>query len=246
MSSLICNICGSGTFTDYGASGNPKKVVRHNILCTNCGSLERTRLLWMFLEKFGNLGPDTRVLHLAPEEGLYRVLARRLDPDKYVVADIDPKRYLFAPNFRRMDLTKLEGEASFQYDIILHSHVMEHIPCNIAYTLYHLHRMLRVSGLHICVIPFMPGEWDETFADIDKEERQRRFGQYDHIRRFGNVDIAKHLGSLLKMPERFDATQDFHEEDLRQANVPEQFWRGFHFNTVLIFRRNDMKLLAGL
>ena len=233
-----CNLCGGAQFSDLKS--------RRNAKCAECGSLERTRLLWMYLERL-NLTGETRVLHMAPERGLYRALKRRLqptEPSRYVCADIDPERFKFVKNMTRLDLCDLDDQPSNQYDVIIHSHVMEHVTCNIAYTLFHLHRMLKPEGHHVCVIPFRPGRYDECFQQIGNRERTRRFGQHDHVRRFGVEDMDRHLGALLNVPSSFDAREQFGEESLRRANIPEAAWRGFTINTVLTLKKYDMKLLS--
>jgi phosphoglycolate phosphatase len=232
---MECNLCGSATFVDM----NTRKAVR----CNECGSLERTRLLWLYLEN-GRIHENAKVLHLAPEKGLYDTLSKRLAPGNYVTADIDPSRYRFAKDCVKLDLCELDDQPSGEYDLIIHSHVLEHVPCNVAYTLFHLHRMLKDDGRHICVIPFMAGKYDECFQDIGNEERQRRFGQFDHVRRFGKEDMGSHLGKLLNLPEEFNALDTFSEETLRAANIPENHWRGFHIGTVLYLRKTDRTLLA--
>lgn len=232
---MQCNICGSTAFIDMHA--------RLNVRCKECGSLERTRLLWLYLNNAG-IKPASRVLHLAPEKGLYDILSSRLDAGNYVTADIDPSRYAFAQGCMKLDLCDLESQSSRVYDFIIHSHVLEHVPCNIAYTLFHLHRMLKDDGMHICIIPFMQGGYDECFQDIGSEERTRRFGQFDHVRRFGRDDRDSHLGKLISLPAAFDARECFSEDALRAANIPENHWRGFHIGTVLMLKRDDMKLLA--
>jgi hypothetical protein len=119
---------------------------------------------------------------------------------------------------------------------------MEHIPCNIAYTLFHLHRMMKAGGRHVCVIPFLPGKYDECFQDIPERERIRRFGQHDHVRRFGIDDVDRHLGAIVDLPSEFDALNRFGEERLRIANIPEGAWRGFSIHTVLELKKDDFKL----
>ncbi|MDA3898651.1 MAG: hypothetical protein PF482_21130 [Desulfobacteraceae bacterium] len=95
----------------------------------------------------------------------------------------------------------------------------------------------------MAIIPFLPGKYDECFQDIGKDERTRRFGQHDHVRRFGDKDIDSHLGKLINLSEKFDATKDFSEKILKEANIPENHWKGFHIGTVLQLKKYDMKLL---
>ncbi len=231
---MKCNLCGGTTFTAQGS--------RRGVRCTSCHSLERSRLLWMYIEKL-RVTPNARVLHFAPERGIWTHLSKIVAPENYHVADIDPARYTFAKGVRRIDLTDLDGLPSDHYDLILHSHVMEHVPCNIAYTLYHLHRALRPAGTHLCIIPFLPGHYDECFAEIGDSERIRRFGQNDHVRRFGTADIDRSLGSVLRFDREYDVTRDFPPQRLQEANIPPYTWRGLTVHTVLHLRKSDMRLL---
>ena len=228
-----CNICGSTAFEPLGN--------RQNARCAACKSLERTRLLWMYLER-ETISPDARILHMAPEPAVYNKLSKIVRPENYVCADIDPARYRFVHEFTPIDLTDLDGWASEEFDLILHIHVLEHIPCNFAYTLFHLHRMLTPTGRHVCIIPFSPGRYDETYQDVGDEERKRRFGQEDHIRRFGNQDVGAHLGKVITLPDEYDVTKEFDEAALRRAHVPENTWRGFTASTVLTLNKNDYRL----
>jgi phosphoglycolate phosphatase len=231
---MKCNLCGGTVFKD----------VKHriNAKCVQCGSNERTRLLWMYIEKAG-IDKNTKVLHLAPEEGIYNALVKKTKKGNYVTSDLQPFRYPYAKNCVKIDLCELDNQPSNEYDIIIHSHVLEHIPCNIAYTLFHLHRMLKKDGQQICIIPFMKGKYDECFQEIGDEERNRRFGLCDHVRRFGNEDIQSHLGKLVNIPNTFDATDTFSEEVLIDANIPKSRWTGFHGSTVLKLAKYDMKFI---
>ncbi|WP_350334764.1 hypothetical protein [Coralliovum pocilloporae] len=230
-----CNFCGGDKFVDMNKRPNAK--------CANCGSLERTRLMWMYLERL-DIKPDWKILHIAPERSIYNKISLISESENYVTADFYPELYQrFAPKCKHIDLCDLDHWRSDHFDLILHSHVLEHTPCNIAYTLFHLHRMLTAKGKHVCIIPFMNGEYDETFQDIGTEERVRRFGQHDHVRRFGNKDISRHLGSLLRLPSAYDASKEFTEEKLNRANIPKTQWRGFGIGTVLTLNKADMKLL---
>jgi hypothetical protein len=201
-------------------------------------------MLFFFLRKL-NIQPDWKVLHLAPERGLFNILNSHLAQGNYQTADFNPSRYLFDSNCRKIDLCNLDSEPPNQYDLILHSHVLEHTPCSIAYSLYHLHRMLTIDGYHVCIIPFSKGYFDECFDPrLSREERKKRFGQWDHVRLFGRNDIEQHLGKLLKFPNSFDATIMVEPDLLKEANIPESHWRGFHGGTVMVLTKNDMKLFS--
>jgi SAM-dependent methyltransferase len=235
---IVCNLCGSNKFRDM------KK--RKNARCSDCGSLERTRLLWLYLSNSDILIPGARVLHLAPEDGLSRCVRERVGSRSYCPVDYNESLYKNIPGIRHFDLTAdadaLESES---FDLILHSHVIEHIPCNIAYSLFHLHRALKHDGLHACVIPISPGAWDESFdMNLSRDAREKRFGQYDHVRRIGRADIMQTLGKILRIDRYldYDATRDFSPEVLEKYNVPESQWRGLTMSTPLILKKHDYLL----
>lgn len=228
-----CNICGSNSFRDVKA--------RKNAICSECGAFERTRMLKLYLDKL-NLSSDARVLHLGPEKGLAKFLENHVGNDNYTAADFAPEPFRRYCDCKFIDLCDMESWEDNSFDLIVHSHVMEHTPCNIAYSLFHLDRILKPNGLQLCIIPFLPGRWDECFQDISDEERTERFGQFDHVRRFGTEDINSHLGKIVKLPKGFDATLDFDEETLRKYNIPESQWRGFHPGTILHLKKGDYLL----
>src|SRR5690554_1912046 len=61
-----CPVCG-GQFRRFMPYGY--KDVRANALCPKCLSLERHRLLWLYLkEKTGFFTSKLKVLHVAPEQ----------------------------------------------------------------------------------------------------------------------------------------------------------------------------------
>jgi hypothetical protein len=232
---MNCNICGGSSF---GPINN-----RPNARCDSCGAYERTRLLYIYLLHL-NIQPDWKILHLAPERGLFNILSTLVLPGNYQTADLNPRRYSFDTGCREINLCNLDLEPSCSYDLIIHSHVLEHTPCPIAYTLFHLHRMLSINGHHVCIIPFSKGGWDECFDEgLSHDERKKRFGQWDHVRLFGRNDIDKHLGKILNLPEDFEATRLTSPDTLKNANIPESHWKGFHGSTILVLTKYDMKLL---
>lgn len=234
---MQCNLCGN---TGFGQQGS-----RPTARCLSCNSLERTRLLGMYIRRL-NLTPESRVLHLAPEFGIWNYIRQIVSPSHYHLGDINPAGYSFAgQQVHKIDLTDLDHLPDDHYDLILHSHVLEHVPCNIAYPLYHLHRALKPSGTHMFVVPFEGSHYDECFGGIDESERIRRFGQNDHVRLFGIDDIDRSLGSVLRFNKNFDATRDFLPEQLTNANIPAATWTGLTANTVLCLAKTDMRMLRG-
>jgi phosphoglycolate phosphatase len=230
----VCNICGGSEFQDFRG--------RAMVQCKGCGSLERGRMMALHLETM-SLPQGARVLHIAPEEAIWKLLRARPEIADYVVADYNPDLYTFV-TCRRIDLCNLADWPANQFDLILHSHVLEHTRCNIAYTLFHLHRMLTPAGRHMFIVPFTVGSYDESFQKMTGEERTRRFGQWDHLRRFGVDDIGDHLGRILRLPppEAVDAELRFGRRALEAANIPENHWHGYNASTMLNVGKRDYLL----
>jgi hypothetical protein len=232
---VICNMCGGEVFEN--------KNNRIAVQCSSCGSLERTRLLKLYLDKHDEPRPSAKVMHFAPEKGIYDYISSKIGYDCYHVFDLKPKRYAFAKNIKRFDLIQdFEKIRDDQYDLVLHSHVIEHIPCNYTYLLYHIHRVLKPTGKHICVIPFLPGHYDESFKPLSRVDATKRFGQHDHLRRFGTNDIENTLGKVIRMPKAFDAQAEFGKRKLKKHNIPLKCAKGFSPDTVLVLRKDDYLL----
>lgn len=141
--SPVCNLCGSPDFKDFNT--RPKSI------CSRCGAYERTRVLKLMLDQLG-IGPQSSVLHIAPERGLYSYL--RSCVGRYVVCDIDVDRYSHIPDLRKLDLCdpKSFGDLG-EFDFVIHNHVIEHVPCNWTAVMIRLHKLLGDDGVHLFSMP---------------------------------------------------------------------------------------------
>jgi SAM-dependent methyltransferase len=171
----ICPCClhGSFTFKPYGPSRRPAAS------CPSCGSLERHRFLWLCLNRlYGDLLDGSRILHFAPEPAVQRLLAKR--GGSYLRADLDETRADV-----QADITDMAAFEDGSYDVIVCSHVLEHVPDDAA-ALRELRRLLAPGGVAFLMVPQYNAQ--ATFEDpsiTDPEERKRAFGQADHVRRYG-------------------------------------------------------------
>ncbi len=219
---------------------NKRKKVR----CSKCSSLERTRIMALFINHHKLISKKTRVLHIAPEQGLVDFLYSIAGVNCNFV-DLHPENFPFAPGIKKMDLCHdIETIPDNSFDLILHSHVLEHIPCNYTYVLYHLHRIMKKEGRMVCSIPFLPGFYDCcTSPDISNRKRTKRFGQNDHVRRFGSDDLHMTLGKIYHLKKEYDITQVFAIEELQQYNIPEYTWRGYTPSSVLCLTKEDYLLV---
>ncbi len=184
-----CPVCGTKRrkFLPYGYV-----VSRDNALCPNCLSLERHRLLWLWLQRESDLFERRpRLLHVAPEVCLMRHLRRtyagRGNEADYVTADLESP---LADLHFDIQQIPLEDES---FDVVFCNHIMEHVEDDLR-AMRELYRVMRRGGWGVILSPV---ELDRatTFEDdsiTDEAERTRIFGQYDHRRVYGR-DYADRL-----------------------------------------------------
>ncbi|GBQ85711.1 hypothetical protein AA13595_1716 [Gluconacetobacter johannae DSM 13595] len=84
-------------------------------------------------------------------------------------------------------------------DIIIHNHVLEHIPADFAETIQALNSLLVPGGIQAFTIPIRPGKFDEDLSpSLSDDERRQRFYQEDHVRIFGTDDAVPMMQSIMK------------------------------------------------
>lgn len=229
---MKCNICGSEQFKDING--------RRGVLCVLCGSYPRNRMMKLYIDRL-DLPATARVLHLAPERGLMKVVRERWND--YVPADLDIERYRNVAGLRRFDLTDLDAYTELgTFDLVLHSHVMEHLPCNYTAVLVKLHKRLRPGGHHLFSVPIHGKAYEESFEALASEEATRRFGQFDHVRRFSAADISRTLGAVFDLREYQQPLALFGDAALAEANIPRESRNAFTGASVFQVRPGSLRL----
>lgn len=153
---------------------------RNNVLAPGTLSLERHRLLWLYLKNETDFfSAAKKVLHFAPEQAFYKRFKNQKNLDYTTTDLLSPLADVKA------DICNLPFEDN-SYDIILCNHVLEHIPDDTK-AMQELYRVLKPGGMGIFQIP-QDLNRDKTFEDdsiTDRDERAKIFGQYDHVRIYG-------------------------------------------------------------
>lgn len=169
-----CPVCGksSSRFIPFGI------VLRDDAQCVHCGSLERHRLVWLFLQNKTDLfDAEQKMLHVAPEPCFESLLKQQLG-SSYLTADLFNPRAMV-----RMDVCDIQYPDS-SFDVIYCSHVLEHV-IDDKQAIREFFRVLKKGGWAILNVPITS---DKTFEDksiVDPKERLKAFGQEDHVRRYG-------------------------------------------------------------
>ncbi len=177
----LCPICGyrGGAFAAFGSPRRP------HAQCPRCGSVERHRFLWLFLERLTDLlRHRPRLLHCAAEPALVPRLRRQLGRGYVTVDKFD------AAADHRADLAALPFPAA-SFDAAISSHVLEHIPDDRA-AMRELARVLRPGGWAVVMVPYDPGTPTNDMPDSTPAERLAINGHPYHYRTYG-PDLAERL-----------------------------------------------------
>jgi SAM-dependent methyltransferase len=154
-------------------------IPRPEAKCPVCNSLERHRLIYLYLTQRTTLFDrrPKKLLHIAPEPQLAALFKSTASID-YLSAD------LFSPDAMvKMDITDIQYPDN-TFDAIYCSHVLEHV-LDDRKAMREFCRVLKPDGWAILMVPITA---DVTFEDAtvtSPEERERLFGQHDHVRRYG-------------------------------------------------------------
>ncbi len=183
---------------------------RSNVLSPSTLSLERHRLLWLYLKNETDFFTIyKKILHFAPEQCFLKRF-RALKNLDYTTTDLEsPIADIKA------DICNLPF-ADDEFDIIFCNHVLEHIPDDTK-AMQELYRVLKKGGMGIFQIP-QDLSRAITFEDdsiTDKKERAKIFGQYDHVRIYGK-DYFDKLRSIGFTVDEVDYTSKISEGEIEK------------------------------
>lgn len=160
---------------------------RPNALCPDSLSLERHRLMWLYLKAKTNFFTDNlKLLHIAPELCFIKKFKAMPNID-YTSADLESPLADV-----KMDVHDIPFEDN-NFDVVFCNHVMEHVDDDIK-AMSEIYRVLKPGGWAIIQSP-QDYSREETLEDptiTDPKERERIYWQDDHVRLFG-LDYGKRL-----------------------------------------------------
>jgi SAM-dependent methyltransferase len=204
-----CPVCGHKfrKFLPYGNQGND------NRLCPSCLSLERHRLLWLYLKRETDFFDEPyKMLHIAPEQPFLKRF-KNLTNLQYITGDIESPIADV-----KMDIREMPFEDN-SFDIIFCNHVLEHIDDD-AKAMRELLRVLRPGAWAVLQVPIdrsRPTTY-EDFSITNPKEREKHFGQYDHLRVYGADYKDRLIAAGFEVIED-DFVNDFSDDEIERYRL---------------------------
>lgn len=164
--------------------------MRPNALAPDSMSLERHRLIWLYLKERTNFfTSNSKVLHIAPEYCFIKRFAKLPNLD-YTTADLN------SPWAKvKLDVQNIPMDSN-TFDVILCNHVLEHVPNDIK-AMEEMYRVMKPGGFGIFQVP-LDINLEITLEDSTINTpnlRELHYGQRDHLRLYGR-DYAQRLRSV--------------------------------------------------
>ncbi|HEX4412598.1 MAG TPA: methyltransferase domain-containing protein [Lacipirellulaceae bacterium] len=187
-------------------------VVRPEAMCGVCGSVERDRLMYLFLTQKTDLldGSRKKLLHVAPELAMQKLFQSAKNID-YLSADLADVSAMV-----KMDITDIAYPDN-TFDVVYCSHVLEHVPDDRRA----MREFLRVLKRGRWALLHVPITADATFEDssiTDPKERERVFGQFDHVRCYG-PDYGDRLAEAGFIVEKNQYVEEIGPADTKRCGL---------------------------
>jgi SAM-dependent methyltransferase len=211
-SDVECPVCGRSfsKFLSYGSD----IAHRENVLCPYDLTLERHRLMWLYLKRETDFftAQNLKVLHIAPEQCFLPHFKTQKILD-YMTADlVSPIADM------HFDLHDIPLEDS-QYDVVFCNHVMEHVDDPIR-CMSELQRVMKPGGWAIMQVP-QDVTRKETYEDASitsPSEREKHFWQKDHVRLFG-LDYPQWLEKAGFTVDEFDMNKTWEPTEVEKYRL---------------------------
>lgn len=213
-SRVECNIC------KYKAKRLANDDWHLYTRCPNCGSGIRDRLLYATLEmseefNIRKIIKGKLVLHFAPEKTLSSLIKQ--NAKIYKTADFLAEGYSYENIDYNIDISNMPGIEDESFDCVIACDVLEHVPDHIR-GIKEVYRILKKGGRCIFTVP-QRDNLKITYEDlsiINPIDREKAFGQANHLRIYGN-DFTSFLEDCGFKVIAID--ENFFSQDVASRNV---------------------------
>ena len=159
-------------------------------LCPSCMCSDRDRMMVSFMEKEGikEAPKNVRILQFAPAQPISKWITNNVPQAFYDTTDLFMDGVSFKSDIQNMDM--IDDET---YDILICSHVLEHVQDD-RKAMAEMKRIMKSDGKLIFLVPIDLNveQIDEEWG-LSEEENWRRFGQGDHCRRYSQNGLVERL-----------------------------------------------------
>ena len=160
---------------------------RENALAPDSMSLERHRLMWLFLQQKTNFFTEKlKFLHVAPEFCFINIF-KKMENLEYITGDlVSPWADV------KMDVHNIPFNDN-EFDVVICNHVLEHVKDD-KKVMEEFYRVMKKGGWGIFQVPIDKNN-KQTIEDpniTDPKDRERLYWQSDHLRLYG-LDYSKRL-----------------------------------------------------
>ena len=161
--------------------------------CYNCGSIDREKLVYVYLKeklKLFNSSKEKSILHISPENSVSEKIIN-YGFKKYICGVLHEPGLSYPDYVENIDITEIPYPEN-TFDLVLCSHVLEHVQ-NDLQAMREFLRVLKPGGTAILQVPISRVLKDtyEDFSIISPEQREIAFGQFDHVRIYGQDYIER-------------------------------------------------------
>lgn len=209
---VVCPVCerSFSKFLSYGSN----VAHRENVLCPYDLTLERHRLMWLYLKKESNFftAEGLKVLHIAPEQ-CFLPLFKKQSNLSYLTGDLESP---IADIHFDLHAIPLEDN---RFDVVFCNHVMEHVKDPIQ-CMKEIYRVMNKGGWAIMQVPqdFNRTETYEDASITSPEDREKHFWQKDHVRLFGK-DYPQWLEKAGFKVTEFNLNNHFSNEEIERYRL---------------------------
>lgn len=190
---------------------------RKEYRCPYCGAIDRTRFLMLYIQKKYRTKKNLKLLYFAPEWSGVDFLRRKMKNIEVDTADLYEDMVDY-----RLDIQNMEEVEDAAYDLIICSHVLEHVDDDKA-ALNEMYRVLKKGGEALILVPLdLKRVWFDEDTGLSPHENWKRFGQGDHVRRYTHKEILKRIegaGFRCRMFTRNDVDERLVKENAFMKNI---------------------------